>query len=191
MKLKFIYLVCYAISLSNVLNAQIPKDASLFQGHYYKIFSGNNTTWTEAKKHCARLQGNLAVIKSAPENHFITSKLVNVKTGNSGAAYIGGYAKNAINLKWFWVDGQSITFYKNFVGRGNACEKFTYGDQSRIVLLGNGHPRIPIETNSSRYKNWITANETGESRCYNNYSGNVFNGTKRYWVCEWDPRRLK
>ena len=175
------------VLISSICMGQIPKDAKLFQGHYYKVYNGTSTTWSQARKECAKLKGTLAVIKSPTENHFITTKLVAVDTGNANCAWIGGYAKEVLNLRWFWVDEQSISFYKNFLNR--SCEKFNYGKQSRIVLIGNNHPKIPIETKTSRYKNWVQTNESGASKCYPSYTGNCFYQTKRrYWVCEWDPR---
>ena len=172
---------------------QIPKDAKLFQGHYYKIYKGSGaTTWTQAKKECTKLKGHLAVIKSPTENHFITTKLVAVDTDGANCAWIGGYAKEILNLRWTWVDGQTISFYKNFLkDRYSNCEKFSYGKDSRVAMIGNNHARIPIETHTSRYKNWVSTNETGSSRCYYKYDGNIFPSNKRYWVCEWDPREVK
>jgi hypothetical protein len=191
-KLTIIHLFNFLIAAFFANNAagQIPRDAKLFQGHYYKIYEGS-ISWTEAKKECFRKKGHLAVIKSPQENQFITTELIANDTGNDNCAWIGGYAKESINLKWIWIDGQSITFYKNFIN--SSCEKIGFGHQSRIAMIGNRHKKIPIETNSSRYKNWVQTDESGlgYSNCYSSYFGNIFLSNNRYWVCEWDPRNLK
>ena len=59
--------------------------------------------WSEARRTCQNLGGDLAVIKSANESKFIFDLVKKQKTVTSHGVWLGLYRK--ADNKFYWVDG--------------------------------------------------------------------------------------
>lgn len=97
---KELFIVILLMSISCNSN-KIPKDATLFKGHYYKVFY-DSLSWKEAEHKCNVMGGILASVKNESVNDFIF-KLSNGKCLWLGASdelkEINGFGEMA--LQWF------------------------------------------------------------------------------------------
>lgn len=107
----------------------IPSDASVYNGHRYKIYS-DSKTWTEAKSFCENLGGHLLTINSASEQEFVENFLLPFET-TKAYHWIGLY-DDGTNKNWKWVTGEP-TNYTNWAS-GEPSDAF----QDKTVILSNG-----------------------------------------------------
>ena len=98
-------------SLSAQASVNIPKSATKYKGHYYKVYyfesEAPDKTWTYAKKACEKRGGHLVTITSKGEQDFIDS----IK-GEDDELWLGGYCK--ADRIWKWVTGEKWS-YENWV----------------------------------------------------------------------------
>jgi hypothetical protein len=85
-----------------------PKDAMLFNGHYYKVFR-DEVTWHEAKRRCEAMGGYLVCITSQMENNFVS------QLGNRAVLWLGASDEEREG-QWKWVSGEPFQ-YANWVSR--------------------------------------------------------------------------
>lgn len=69
----------------------------------YLVIDVRVLKWSEARRTCQNLGGDLAVIKSANENKFIFDLVKKQKTVTSYGVWLGLYRK--ADNKFYWVDG--------------------------------------------------------------------------------------
>ena len=81
---------------------QIPNDATLYNGHSYKVYTDSNIGWHDAKVFCENLGGHLATITSADEDAFIYSLVQNINN-----SYWLGATDEEIEGEWQWVTGEA------------------------------------------------------------------------------------
>lgn len=72
-----------------------------FQSHLYQIFRGD-VSWHEAKQHCEKLNGHLAIIDSKGENDFIHSL-----RHDRERLYLGATDEKEEG-EWLWVNGEAM-----------------------------------------------------------------------------------
>ncbi|MDO5979495.1 lectin-like protein [Flavivirga spongiicola] len=81
---------------------EIPSDAVLFKGHYYKVYD-NQCSWHEAVKKCEALGGILASIKSKEVDDFI------FKLSSGKCLWIGA-SDEIVEGEWLWRDGSKMGY---------------------------------------------------------------------------------
>jgi hypothetical protein len=82
----------------------IPSSAKEYGGHYYKLYSEDNSvTWDRAEEKCEALGGHLAVITSSQEEAFVEG------LAGSYDCWIGGCTDSEGNQKW--VNGENFSYY--------------------------------------------------------------------------------
>ena len=89
----------------SVENNFIPKDALIYSGHSYYIYSNVAETWEAAKAYCEVLGGHLAVINDAAEN----SELYKYKVQQGYATVYLGLTDANHEGEWTWVTGEPGT----------------------------------------------------------------------------------
>jgi len=80
----------------------IPKDATLFHGKYYKVFE-KKCSWHEAEALCEKTGGRLASIKSKEEDEFLRK----LRAGK--CLWFGG-SDEAKEGDWRWRDGTEMAY---------------------------------------------------------------------------------
>lgn len=85
--------------------ADIPTDATLYNGNYYKIFY-EAIDWEDAKQKCLEYGGHLATITDSNEQGFIESL-----NSNGRKLWIGGYKDSG---QWKWVTGENFEQYTHW-----------------------------------------------------------------------------
>ena len=136
------------------LNA--PQDSVCFNNHYYKLYSPEYKTWTEAKKYCEKLGGHLATINSKEEDEFLYSYIT--KQGVY-TAYFGFHRESANSKIWRWVTGEQITYTNWHAGEPNNLGGESYGEYYHSFPNGD----------------WNDGD-----------FGHGTSGDKRYFICEWE-----
>jgi len=86
-------------------HAEIPTDAAVFNGHYYKVY-GLSKTWMEAEAYCESMGGHLATITSAAEQTFV-SALSGLRRGTN---YWAGGTDEGSEGTWRWVNGEAWSY---------------------------------------------------------------------------------
>ncbi len=81
--------------------AGVPSDASVYNGHYYKIYY-EKLDWDIARQECINLGGHLATITDEAEQKFIDEL-------NSGSKqlWIGGFL---VDNQWRWVTEEAFEY---------------------------------------------------------------------------------
>lgn len=92
-----------------------PYDVYKFDGHYYKLFDGNRSTWEEAKAYCETLGGHLATISCERENSALYTYITETSYLN---AYFG-YTDSDVEGDWKWVTDEETDFEKWADGEPN------------------------------------------------------------------------
>ncbi len=85
--------------------ANIPDDATYYNGHYYKIYQ-DGMTWNDAKTFCENLGGHLAVINDAAENSALFTYM---NSQGYTSAYFG-LSDAEKEGTWKWVNGDTLTY---------------------------------------------------------------------------------
>lgn len=136
----------------------IPKDATEFQGKYYKVFE-EQQTWHNAKKKCESLGGHLAVISSKEQDQFI---FLLAQKRDVQEVYLGATdeAKEGV---WLWVSGEKMS-YQN------------WGPLQPTNSHGNEH-YLALRIKSSRPEYIGKWNDLPDDR---------FRDLKVGYVCQWD-----
>ena len=78
--------------------ATVPSDGIIYKGHYYRLYTQNDITWTAAKAACEELGGHLLTITSEAEQGAVE------KIGGT-RVWIGGYRSSEYS-SWEWVTGE-------------------------------------------------------------------------------------
>lgn len=116
--------LCAPITVSATkANMGIPADASIFNGHYYKVFK-ETVSWHEAKLICENLGGHLATVTSEQENNLIYSLVQNAGV----QSWLGG-TDEEIEGEWKWITGEDWTYYPDEYGFDNRN-----GNQDYLVI---------------------------------------------------------
>lgn len=126
-------------NLDILLNENVlrPKDATVYNGHAYKLFL-EPLTWNEAKQRCEDMGGYLVCIEDKNEDKFVRRLI-----GPARHIFIG---LERIGRTWKWVNGDSLR-YKNWrEGQGSRDT-----DQVGAILWEN------IEVWDDHYKEKVEA----------------------------------
>ena len=102
--------------------SQIPKDAFVYHGHSYYIYS-DVSTWEEALAYCRSLGGYLAVINNAGENDALFNYM---KSCGYESAYFG-YTDAGSEGRWRWVPEDSssyVNWSKTEPNNDLSCENY-------------------------------------------------------------------
>ena len=79
------------------------QDGWVYYGNFgYLIIDIRTLKWSDARRTCQMLGGDLAIIKSAAENNFIFSLLKKQKTVTDLGVWLG-FVRKADN-KFYWID---------------------------------------------------------------------------------------
>ena len=97
----------YSEAESPTIPADVPSDASAYNGHYYKIYF-EQLHWDEARLECIKLGGHLATITDAEEQQFIDGL-----NGSRKKLWIGGFLEDN---QWRWVTEEAFEF--TYWGKG-------------------------------------------------------------------------
>ncbi len=114
-----------SISFGNNMLANIPNDALLYNGHFYKVFD-ESISWQSANAACRQMGGHLATITSAGENSFLTALGGKSK---KKAIWLGGVRKSN-SSSFQWITGEKFS-YSNF----DAGEPNNQGDNENYLML--------------------------------------------------------
>lgn len=87
----------------------IPRGASAYGGHHYRVFGGN-ISWQKARTECEDMGGHLACIGDLRENRFI-ARLTKGK-----AAWIGGTDEKDEG-RWEWINGEPFNYINWYPGQ--------------------------------------------------------------------------
>ena len=96
-------------------NGQIPSDAVRFDGHYYKFYRNNCSTWEEAAANCNATGGYLATVTSRKENNFLFHYVK--KLGYKNAYF--GYSDRLKEGNWVWENGENSKYTNWALGEPN------------------------------------------------------------------------
>ena len=99
---KVLFIVTLLLVCISFTSNKIPKDATVFQGHYYKIFD-DTLSWKAAEQKCNAMGGMLASVKSEAVNDFI------FKLSKGKCLWLGASDELKEN-EWLWRDGTPITY---------------------------------------------------------------------------------
>ena len=156
---------------SSTTQANIPKDASNFNDHHYKVYD-MKMTWEEAEKFCENKGGHLVTITSYEENKFVTDLIVN---GGKNCYWIG-CKLNSLN-KMTWISEENM-IYSNW----DTNEPDNYqGKQGYAFISGK---QIG---NRDMIGKWGDIQNDGES--WDQY---YFWGANNFgFVCEWESKNIK
>lgn len=88
----------------SVRPANVPADATEFQGHWYRLYQ-KKTTWKDAKARCEEMGGHLAYIESKEEQDYIAAQVSKTRDG----VWLGA-TDEAKEGDWRWLNGQPLTF---------------------------------------------------------------------------------
>ena len=119
--------VCEWDSWESNTTVSIPKDAVLFNNHYYKLIT-LDYDWETAAYYCENVGGHLAVISTAEENRFVNelSQAQNIWLGGCDSANEGVFE---------WLTGETF-YYTNWAsGEPNNGGP---GEQDYIQMYANG-----------------------------------------------------
>jgi hypothetical protein len=95
------------------------ENGTFYEGHYYRVFKLNFTSWDDAEKYCEQYSGYLATITSA-EEQAVVSALVSA-SGNS--CWLGAYAdslSDSGNKNFHWITGEEFGYQNWASGEPNA-----------------------------------------------------------------------
>jgi len=84
----------------------IPKEAVIYNGHSYYVYSGICSSWEEAAAFCESMGGHLAVINDAAENVRLFEIMKEFGYNN---AYFG-FSDVEKEGNWKWVNGDAVTY---------------------------------------------------------------------------------
>ncbi|MFP4353998.1 MAG: C-type lectin domain-containing protein [Phycisphaerae bacterium] len=105
----------------------LPAEASAFQGHHYQVFE-MDLTWHEAKAHCEKLGGHLAVIETEAEQLFI------VDLADGRYLYLGA-TDEAEEGTWVWINGAQWDYTDWMSGQPNNYG----GDEHYLATYDDGY----------------------------------------------------
>lgn len=125
--LVFVMLMSVMMSVPFTVTAEetemdIPADAYMFNGHYYKVFK-ETVSWHEAKLMCENLGGHLATVTSDQENNFIYGLVQDAGV----QSWLGG-TDEEIEGEWKWITGEDWTYYPD------EYEFDNYSNQDYLVI---------------------------------------------------------
>lgn len=122
-----LFVASVPVSSSAAAKARIiPDDAVVYNGHYYKVYSGVCASWTAAEIYCEVLGGHLATITSPQENAAVYDYVCSL---GYDTAYFG-YTDNEKEGTWKWVNGEKSSYSNwasgepNNVGRNENYAEF-------------------------------------------------------------------
>ena len=95
--------------------SSIPADASLYNGHSYKLFSGGKT-WTEAKAYCEKLGGHLVTITTQNEQEYIQTL---ISDSSLRSFFIGGEKKDG---SFQWITGEPFVYTYWYPGQPSGAQ---------------------------------------------------------------------
>ncbi len=148
-------------TLPNNPESKIPDNATVFNGHSYKVFD-ESMTWSEAKEYCESLGGHLVTITSLEEQSFVENI---VNNGNKNCYWIGA-TDEVTEGDYQWITGESW-YYTNW-SSGNP-DNSTQRD-------ANGEDYLEL-VKSKSYK-WNDGENNGDIGDHS-LSNHGF-------ICEWD-----
>jgi len=138
---RLVFLTFGLLSLSSFhVNAKIPDDARKYGDGYYKVIKQKGISWTEAKKKCELMGGQLAVFETSAECRFAFRLMGDDKFG-----FWTGFL-SAEKGKPTWVNGEP---FKKKTVKGFSDDKLfkegQYGlfKSGGIVIVRNA-PAIPV-----------------------------------------------
>jgi hypothetical protein len=104
------------------INIDIDPDAFEYGGHHYMVYQGIASTFENAKEHCEKLCGHLAIINNEEENMAIFNYIKNLGVEN---AYFG-YSDAENESTWKWYDGESryTNWHQNEPNSENSYEDY-------------------------------------------------------------------
>ena len=88
------------------VNANIPLDAFVSEGHSYYIFDNGCESWDEAEGYCESRGGYLAVINSSEENELLFDYM---RRSGYDEVFMG-YTDERVENHWEWVSGKKSGF---------------------------------------------------------------------------------
>ena len=93
----------FKINWEIFLLSDCSQDGWVYYGNFgYLIINIRTMKWSDARRTCQMLGGDLAIIKSAAENNFIFSLLKKQKTITDWGVWLG-FVRKADN-KFYWID---------------------------------------------------------------------------------------
>lgn len=150
----------------------IPDDAVLYNGHYYKLYD-EGLVWSDAKNFCAQKNGHLATITSQGEQNIIEGLL---KNGTRNSYWIGGLRNDSTN-SWEWITGENFSSYTHWSSSmpDNCKYSSSIGENCLMVY------RNPNPLSESRLGTWNDLYEGGTC------GAEPFFGLTNFGlICEWD-----
>lgn len=139
------------------INANIPRNADVFQGHSYYIYDDGCETWNDAKENCESRGGYLAVINSKEENDYLFDYMI---TENKDEVFFG-FTDQGHEGTWTWIPGKE----SNFTDWGVNSE-------------GSQEPNA-----DSEYENYAHMNSAMHDGHWNDKR---FGKVTSWYFCEWD-----
>ena len=111
MKVLFKNVLLFSILVFSVACSKnkIPKDATSFKGHHYKVYY-EHVSWQQAQLKCVKMGGMLASVKSKEINDFI------YKLSKGTCLWLGASDK-LMEGTWLWRDGSPMN-YTNWASKG-------------------------------------------------------------------------
>lgn len=109
---------------------KIPEEATLYNGHYYKIFYGSYP-WEKAKEKCEQAGGYLAAITSADEQQFINSL-----NKYNDRLWIGGTRGD--KYLWTWTSGEPWMYENWAPGEPNNSENVISNENCVAIWNSKG-----------------------------------------------------
>jgi hypothetical protein len=124
---------------------KIPRDAKSYDGHRYKVYSGN-VTWHEAKFRCQELGGYLAIVENAEENKFLVKYLKQI----SFNGYFIGATDELQKGVWLWGNGRRMEFQV-----WEPQQNIRHQDANFAVISSGGKWFAKRQSTGTWVKGWI------------------------------------
>ena len=119
-----------------VLVSVCPQDGWVRYGNFsYLIIDIRTPNWSDARRTCQMLGGDLAIIKSAAENNFIFTLLKKQKTITDWGVWLG-FVRKADN-KFYWIDGTPLA--KGYTAWASRQPDNSGGNEKCGNMFGSAH----------------------------------------------------
>ena len=119
-----------------VLFSVCPQDGWVRYGNFsYLIINIRTLKWSDARRTCQMLGGDLAIIKSAAENNFIFSLLKKQKTITDWGVWLG-FVRKADN-KFYWIDDTPLA--RGYTAWGSGEPNNAGGNEKCGNMFGSRH----------------------------------------------------